>query len=912
MAIDTKKEKRLQEILEEQGQSMGYVYGGEKGPKDVVMEREIKLQSTPRVKELMQKFYFQAYSSANVEFPYWYTRAFAEADGDVIEVRRAKALACAYAHTTPSIYPGDLLPGGKASYIRGGFPMPWITNSFYLANEGEWLDSVAKGGNAASDRAAILATGGGNVVKDEGKVISLAGKFGIRAEEVPVLTKLAREWAGKSVEDLGLKYEQMMDDGEIKKNIMKAGLFSADSGYTIPQGREVASYYYPLQYGIDGMIDFCEKQKKVVAGNADGDGIIGMKRLYFYEAASIVLKGIQQFWLNYVKELRDLAAEEQDEKQKAEYEALADRMEWISHNSPRDFREALHLTYLIHITVLNEDAISGYSPGRLGLVLYPYFEKDIGEGKITEAEVIELLENHRFKFSCIELFASSGISGGIGGNTFNNLCVGGLDRKGRPCGNRLEWLIVHAGMTNQCPQPTLSVLYDERLPEEFLLKCVECTKTGAGYPAWISNRTAMEFLLNQFGEEGMTVEEARAIAIGGCLETQCCSWMPLEFDGKVYYIPAGSSQVSAVGIHFMNLPGLLNVTLFNGKEPMNGIRIFPPHNKELSTYEELWEQFKAYVEKAMEVGVRSMNIQHDIWRQHNMSLVNSLFKPDCLIKGHHIGHMGTRYNGTYNIETVGTANLINSLAALKKLVYEDKKYTLDDFRDAIINNFGFYTARETGSFSLGTQVKKPDVTKYDNIHGDCLKAPKHGNADKYTDDILAEYEEWFCPACNKYFSLYAKKMYACQISVAVHATVGSRSAATPDGRLCQTAYADGSMSAYPGTDRNGPYAVFASALCWDQSKSQNSQINMKLHPNAVRGLDGSKKLLKFICSYMKQGGFHVQFNVVDSEMLKQAQERPENYRDLLVRVSGFTQYWVETAKPVQDEVIARTEYMGGI
>ncbi len=429
------KGRLLEDVLAEKGLSMGFVYGDSEKDSDEIVDREIKLEATPRAKELMQ-LYYQAFASSNTEFPYWYTRAYAEADGDVQEVRRAKALACAYAHTTPSIYPRDLLPGGKTSFLRGGFPMPWLTNSFYLAKEAE-LKSLADSGSVVIDELAQLGRGGGNVVKSVGKVVSLAGKFGIRAEEVPVLTKLAREWEGKSVEDLGLRYEQLMDDYQMKQDIMKTVLIFCDSGYTIPQGREVASYYYPLEYGLDGMIEMCEEQKKVVAGHADGDGIIGMKRLYFYEAASIILKGIQQFWLNYVRELRELAAVEEDAEQKAEYEELAERMEWISHKPPRDFREALHLTYLIHITVLNEDAISGYSPGRLGQVLYPYFEKDIREGKITEDEVIELLEVHRFKYSAIELFASTGISGGISGNTFNTLSLGGLNKEGRPCGNRL-------------------------------------------------------------------------------------------------------------------------------------------------------------------------------------------------------------------------------------------------------------------------------------------------------------------------------------------------------------------------------------------------------------------------------------------------------------------------------------------
>ena len=153
-------------------------------------------------------------------------------------------------------------------------------------------------------------------------------------------------------------------------------------------------------------------------------------------------------------------------------------------------------------------------------------------------------------------------------------------------------------------------------------------------------------------------------------------------------------------------------------------------------------------------------------------------------------------------------------------------------------------------------------------------------------------------------------MFACQISVSTHGAMGSATLATPDGRLAGTTFADGSMSAYPGTDRNGPYALMTSATCWDHSNSQNSQMNMKIHPSAIKGEEGSRKLLQLIRSYMRKGGYHVQFNVVDTKMLRDAQAHPENYRDLMVRVAGFTQYWVEIGKAVQDEVIARTEYEG--
>ncbi|SHG68780.1 4-hydroxyphenylacetate decarboxylase subunit B [Thermosyntropha lipolytica DSM 11003] len=899
---------KLEEILAEKGMPISFQYGG-KAPEEMV-DREVKKEPCERVKKL-KELYFQTLSSATVEFPYWYTRKYDELEGEIPVVRRAAALKHAFSHLTPTIFPGELLVMGKAHYYRGSFPMPWLSEGYFMAKEDELYQSALSAGRTSADEVSKFGTGGGNVTQSFGNVVSIAGKFGIRKEEVPALVKLAKAWVGRSVDDLGQKYEKMVPEYQLKENIMKSVICMFDSGYTLPQGREVINYYYPLQYGFDKLIEMCEEGKKRVAGKADGDGIIGMDRLYFYEAAKLVLEGIQAWILNYAAEARRLASITEEAKQKKEYEEIAECLEWIAHNQPRTFREALQLAYTIHIAVLNEDAISGMSPGRLGQVLYPWFEQDMEAGRITEEEVIELLECHRMKMTLIDCFASMGVVGGVlSGNTFNNLSLGGLTRDGKPATNRLEMLILEAAMRNQTPQPTLSVLYDEKLPEEFLLKAIECNKTGTGYPAWMNFQGGLQFILDQYQAEGMTVEEARAWAIGGCLETSPCAWMPLTLNGKKYEIPGGAGQPTSVGVHFIANPKVLECVLFNGYDHRTGIQVYPPHNRKLETYEELWETFKEYYEMTVDCLAKCNNIQHDIWRKNNMAIFNSLLKPDCLTKGHHIGNMGYRYNATFNVESCGTINQINSLAAIKKLVYDEKKYTLDELRDALLNNFGFKTAAEVGSFSLAEQEKRPDGDKYDRIYSDCLLAPKYGNDDPYVDSILKEYEDWFCAMCRRYESLYGKPLYACQISVSTHAPQGAATLASADGRLAGTTYADGSMSAYPGTDRSGPYALFNSATVWDHSKSQNSQMNLKIHPSAIKGEEGARKLLDLTRAYMRKGGFHIQYNIVDSKILKDAQKNPQNYRDLMVRVAGFTQYWVEIGKPIQDEVIARTEYEG--
>ncbi|MEG1255205.1 4-hydroxyphenylacetate decarboxylase large subunit [Clostridium sp.] len=904
MAIKTK----LADILAEKGLPINNQFGG-RAPEGL-MAREIKAEPSPRAKRL-RDIYYDTLSSANTEFPYWYNRRWNELEGEVDVVRRAESLKCAFSHLTPNIIPGEKLVMQKTNNYRGSFPMPWLSEGFFVAKEDELYKAALESGSGSAGELSKFGTGGGNVTASFGKVVSIAGKFGMRQEEIPALITLAKEWVGRSVDDLGHKYEQMVPGYHIKENIMKSLICMFDSGFTLPQGREVINYYYPLEHGFDNLIDMAKELKAIVAGNADGDGIIGMDRLYFYESVILIIEGIQNWILNYAKHAKGLAETCKDENQKNGYMEIVECLEWIAHKQPRTFREAIQLTYIIHIAVVNEDAISGMSLGRLGQILYPWFEQDIEAGRTTESEVLELLELHRIKFTNIDCFASTGVVGGVlSGNTFNNLTIGGLKKDGSSAVNRLEYLIVQAGITCATPQPTLSCLYDEKLPEEFLLKCIECDKTGTGYPAWMNNRGAIEFMMNQYGEEGMTINEARSVAIGGCLETSPCSWKDLTLNGKTYSVSGGAGQPTSVGVHFIANPKVLELVLTNGRDNRIGLQVYPPHNKKLETYEELLQQFKDYYALTCDVLAKTNNIQHDVWRKKNMAVFNSMLKPNCLDKGQHIGNLGYQYNATFNIESCGTINCVNSLAALKKLVYEEQKYTLEEMTEAILDNYGFKAASEVGSYSLADQEKRDANAKYDDMYGDCLLAPKYGNDDAYVDNILKDYEEWFCDMTHNYESLYAKKMYACQISVSTHGAQGAATLATPDGRLSGTTYSDGSMSAYPGTDKNGPYALFKSATVWDHSMSQNSQMNLKIHPSAIKGIEGSKKLLDLTRSYMREGGYHIQYNIVDSKVLKEAQGKPESYRDLMVRVAGFTQYWCEIGKPIQDEVIARTEYEG--
>ncbi len=871
-------------------------------PVGEVQAREIHKQPTSRVEKIRQT-YFNTQSSASIEFPYWYTRRWEALEGEIPIVRRAEALKSGFEHSTPVIYPGELLVMGKAPYLRGSYPMPWLSEAFFMAQEGELYQAALDAGKVSADQVTTMGQGGGNVTESVGNVISIAGKFGLRREEMPMLLDIAKKWYNRSVDDVGHKYEQMVPGYHEKEEVMRAVICMFDSGYTLPQGREVMNYYYPLQYGIQGIKDICEEKIKQTAG------FPGMDRIYFYKAVYTILEGIQAWISNYAEEARFMASLDNEEAAREEYLAIAERLDWLTTHRPRNFHDALQLVWIFHVAVLNEDAISGLSPGRLGQVLYPYWKRDRDQGLLTRERTLELLECMRMKFTELDCFASMGVVGGVlSGNTFNNLCVGGLTKEGNSAANELEMLILESGMTCDTPQPTLSLLYDEKLPEDFLMKGIECTKVGTGYPAWVSNRVAMEFLLNNFKNEGMATEEARAWSIGGCLETSAGSWMPLELDGVIHYIPGGSAPATSVGVHFISLPKILEAVLFDGLDKKTGRRVYPSHGFALNSYEEVWSAFRKYFESTVEVLTLTNNIQHDVWGKISPSVINSMLKPDCLETGKDISRKGSRYNRTFNVEICGGVNLVNSLASIKKNVFEEKNFSLDVLKEAIEANFGYAPAAKTGAYSLSEQVKDVHYNDWLKIHKLCLDAPKYGNDDHYVDGLFRDWQEYFSAMCENYTSLYGEPLYSCQISVSTHGPMGAVTLATPDGRLDGTTFADGSVSAYPGSDKNGPYALFSSATCYNHALSQNSQLNMKIHPSAIAGREGARKFLELIRSYLRKGGFHIQFNVVDSRMLKDAQAHPDKYRGLMVRVAGFTQYWVELGKQIQDEVIARTEY----
>ncbi|MDR3670823.1 MAG: pyruvate formate lyase family protein [Holophaga sp.] len=856
--------------------------------------REVKKEACARAKKLLQDYY-DAKVSLDTTFPYWYTRTWKEQEGQHPVVRRGLAFKSAFSHLEPCIRPGELLVMQRNKYVRGASIVPWTANRFPLNDEERAKNDASKASNMELEKITILGKGGGVVSGSTKEVLSISGRFGQRMDEYPALLELCRYWNNKSAEDTCYLWGTLHPEYSTLVNLKKAVLMSSDQEYGNRHGRSVTNFQYPLQMGFKGMIDWCRKQihEHLDTGKVD--------KIAFWQSCIHVIEGVQIWVRNYAAKAGQLAAKEKDAQQRLEFQEIAERMAWIAENKPRNFMDAIQLHWTCQLEIYNEMQGSGFSPGRLGQVLYPFWKKDMDEGRITREQTLDVLQCMRVKYTELEIATCAGTQGILSGNTFNNVSLGGVKPDGTSAENELEYLFIEAAMRCATVSPTLSLIYDGKLSDRFLLKAIECNKTGTGYPAWVNNRVALEYCLKTHQAESITIEDARAWSIGGCLEIQ---------PGAVVNGEIGAGSYSSSGINFINVPKILELVLWDGVCPRTGVRVFPSHGSKLETFDQLLAQFKQYFGTVTRIFQETFNLKAAATFELDQPIFLSALSADCIEKGGDIDHEGSRYNRCFTTWVTGQVNATNSLASIKANVYDMKNFTLDELKEALINNFGFKSALVTGNYSMAEQVKEKSVEAWDRIHALCVNAPKFGNDNAEADAIYKEITDDWKRTVEKTLDPFGRPWVASMLSVGTHGPLGQADIASADGRFAGVTLADGGQSPHPGTDVNGPYAVLNSATIIDHSDFKNTQLNMKMHPSAIHGLEGSRKMLDLIKAYMDKGGYHIQFNVVDSRMLMDAQAHPENYRDLMVRVAGFTQYWCEISKPIQDELIARTEYEG--
>ena len=822
-----------------------------------IKEREIKGQtSTERIKLLREK-YLKEPLIIDTEYIKYYSDRHKGTDGMNVLERRAECHSYAMENLTPVIRDNELIVGSKTKYVRGAIPYCNYASQYIIRE-------FNKEEHEEQDKVTDLGTGGGiaksKELSDSGEYEFFSGKFLLSKEDKYHLKECAEYWCGKSMQDVGDDlWKKVFEKAEYIEKGWKAVLYTAPHD-PAPEGRYVLDFETALNDGFGKIIGRMKEniRQAIVTDYRSAE------KIYFWRAGIRTLEAAVKWANNYSMKAREEAEKTSDEKRKKELIQIVEICKNVPYNPPKNFREAVQSFWFIYLAGHIEGAQLGYSPGRFDRYMYPFYKKDIEAGNITNEEVLEILEALRIKMTEIEYVASFSWEGLGSGNLYQNMILGGTDENGMRGDNELSILILQSAINCQTTQPTLSIWYDETLSEEFLLKAVECVKTGCGFPAWFNMKVYIQHELEKSGTPLKTIRKYSAM--GGCTEP--------TLEGMSYGV---------VQAGFINHMKLFELAMFGGTDPRTGIKF--DKTKIPENYDDLLEAYKFHLANAIKNWQSYWNYVMAAHRQVCNLIYSSVLIKDCIGRGLSLDDGGALINGTPTTLSTGMVNVSNSMSAVKRLIEDDKVCTMNELREAIKANWN----------------GKDKLRKKGN------DAPKWGNNDDYVDKIYEEIFQNYCEYVARTKNYLGVPYDPSMLAISTHTPFGKVCIASPDGRKEGEPLCDGVTSPYPGTDRKGPLSVILSAAKIDHTKIRGGLHNMKFHPTSLKGTDGSKKLLALIRTYFGFNGFQLQFNVVDSTILKDAQEHPEKYRDLIVRVAGFSAFFVELSKSIQDQVIERTE-----
>ncbi|MCE1163883.1 MAG: formate acetyltransferase [Bacteroidetes bacterium] len=822
---------------------------------DTFKREVISEPSTDKVR-LMRTRYLSEPLYIDSEYIKFYTEAHSKTDGKNVLERRAECHAYAIERLTPVIRDGELFAGSKTRYVRGAIPYCNYASRYILR---EFKNEEAEAQDAVTD----IGEGGGiarsKEIAAKGDFEFFCKKYLISKEDKKILKESAEYFLGRSMQDVGDSlWRNVYEHADYIEKGWQAGLYTAPHD-PAPEGRYVLDFETALNQGLNGIIERLKNKIK----NAEVTDYKSAEKIYFWRSGIRVLEATIKWAENYGRKAAELAAAEKNPARKKELEEMSERCFYVPANPPRDFRDAMQAYWFIYLAGHIEGAHLGYSPGRFDRYMYPFYKKNKDAGGIKDSEVLELLEMLRVKMTEIEYVASFSWAGLGSGNLFQNMILGGVDENGNRGDNELSKLVVQSAINCQTTQPTLSVWYNDSLSEEFLLKAVECVKTGCGFPAWFNLKV---FIQHEQEKSGLSVPVIRKYAaMGGCTEP--------TMEGMSYGV---------VQAGFINHGKLFELAMNGGRDPRTGVQFDETNIPE--TFEELYDAYLLHMKNSIRNWQRYWNYVMSAHRQTCNLIFSSMLVRDCIERGLSLDDGGAVCNGTPTTLSSGMVNVVNSMSVVKKL--EESGTPLDEIREAI----------------------NKDWNGFDKLRNKALNAPKWGNNDDFADEIYEDLFNRYCAYVSEQKNYLGEPYDPSMLAISTHAPFGKVCGATPDGRRSGDTLCDGVTSPASGTDKNGPLAVLLSAGKIDHSKIRGGLHNMKFHPSALKGIQGSKKLLSLIKTYFESPGFQIQFNVVDSTMLKDAQEHPENYRDLIVRVAGFSAFFVELGKSMQDEIIRRTEH----
>ena len=614
-----------------------------------------------------------------------------------------------------------------------------------------------------------------------------------------------------------------------------------------------------------GFAKYVADAKAKLASLEFGDDPRSLEKIDYLEATIIVFEAMIRMGRRYAELADKMAAEETDAAVKKDLEDLAVVLHQVPEFPARTFREALQ-AFIFYWNLL---ACGSTGLGRMDQYLYPFYKADIEAGRITPDEALELLCCMRLKIMEFNYCAGGKFQREkwAGMARWNNIILGGCDRNGNDATNELSYLILESANIVRSTHPTMTIRVGKNTPKALLRKGVDVVSTGIGMPAFISEEEYIRYLTD---ERGIDLETARDFAIAGCLD--------ITIPGK-----ARGNHIAMFVV-----PMVLECAMNNGKSLKNPLQLGPEtgYLRDFKRYEDFYAAFMAQMDCCLKKFRDNSTLKLQLDQRLFQDAVTSGFFPDSLEACLDIHCRKMPFENAAAFNVVGMVNTINSLAAVKKLCFEDKVCTPAELHEALLKNWeGFEDLRRA-----------------------CLNAPKYGNNIPYVDDLGAKLWEDLRDLTKKYKTMFGETMVLSGISISAHAPGGRSTSATPDGRKDGETLADGSVSPVQGTDKNGPLAVMQSAMKMSRGWAVNL-LNMKFTPASMKSGEDRDKLASMIMVFMTNGGKHVQFNVVDRATLEAAREHPEEHPNLIVRVAGYSAYYVQLTDRIQREVMERTEHV---
>ncbi len=801
------------------------------------------------------------------------TESYKATEGQPVITRRAEAFAHILRNIPIIIRDNELIVGSSTIAPRGCQTFPEFSYQ-WLEDE---LDTVAT---------------------------RTADPFYIAEETKAELREVHKYWKGKTSSELATSYMAPEAIKAIEHNIFTPGNYFYNG-----VGHVTVKYEEVLAIGYKGIID---KARAELEKCQVGDGNYA-KKSHFLNAVIVSCQAVIEYAERYAELASQMAAECTDPVRKQELLQISENCSRVPANGATSFYEACQSFWFVQQLLQVESSGHSISPGRFDQYMYPYYKADIDKGVITREAAQELLDCIWVKLNDLNKVRDAASAEGFAGySLFQNLIVGGQDKYGNDVTNDLSVMCILASMHVHLPMPSLSIRVWNGSPHELLIKAAELTRTGIGLPAYYNDEVIIPALQNR----GLTLEDAREYNIIGCVEPQ----------------KAGKTD----GWHdaaFFNMCRPLELVFSNGMDKGELVGIQTGDVTKMTTFEEFFDAYKKQMEYCISLMVNADNAI-DVAHSERVPLpYESCMVDDCLSRGLSVQEGGAVYNFT-GPQGFGIANMADSLYAIRKLVYEDKKVSMEEYKQALAWNYdkgldqqsvsdmsemilkgmqdaGMAVNTDTAKAVLQTVMRlKPtedQLRRFTEIHHMIDEVPKFGNAIDDVDYFARDVAYTYSRPLQKYMNPRGGHYQAGLYPVSANVPLGGQTGATPDGRYAHTPVADG-VSPSAGKDVKGPTAAATSVSRLDHFIVSNGTLfNQKFHPSALAGREGLEKFVALIRTFFDQKGMHMQFNVVDRETLLDAQKHPENYAHLVVRVAGYSALFTTLSRSLQDDIIRRTE-----